>query len=326
MEYIIGDLRKDNALQASSEQIDNWKHFKSLFNINNDKLSFTEWIDLLDNGLGGLFFGKLKNKLPDQEMRAKIVVDLLLKYNLYGLCLFDGHGRMIYCIIKEFIARNINPDDYYFYIFDIHLETHIWHNEFFPMKNCCNINDNIFNEYNNSEKIYDHLAKDCLYYLNFCGLGDNHSNIKKFISNSYTPVILSCSRRCPNARKNETNRLIHNLRRISHRKMEKKCYLGLFETYVIENCDHKNMIENRGEPLDENRGEPLDENRGEPLDENRGEPLVYEIDKIIGNKPRHWLIKWKGYSVKEATYESKKSLRQQLGNKLYDELVAQWKC
>ena len=60
MEYIIGDLRKDNALQASSEQIDNWKHFKSLFNINNDKLSFTEWIDLLDNGLGGLFFGKLK--------------------------------------------------------------------------------------------------------------------------------------------------------------------------------------------------------------------------------------------------------------------------
>jgi len=304
MEYIIGDLRKDNALQASSEQIDNWKHFKSLFNINNDKLSFTEWIDLLDNGLGGLFFGKLKNKLPDQEMRAKIVVDLLLKYNLYGLCLFDGHGRMIYCIIKEFIARNINPDDYYFYIFDIHLETHIWHNEFFPMKNCCNINDNIFNEYNNSEKIYDHLAKDCLYYLNFCGLGDNHSNIKKFISNSYTPVILSCSRRCPNARKNETNRLIHNLRRISHRKMEKKCYLGLFETYVIEN-----------------RGGPLDENRDEPL-----EPLVYEIDKIIGNKPRHWLIKWKGYSVKEATYESKKSLRQQLGNKLYDELVAQWKC
>ena len=63
------------------------------------------------------------------------------------------------------------------------------------------------------------------------------------------------------------------------------------------------------------------ENRDEPL-----EPLVYEIDKIIGNKPRDWLIKWKGYSVKEATYESKKSLRQQLGNKLYDELVAQWKC
>jgi len=306
MEYIIGDLRKDNALQASSEQIDNWKHFKTLLNINNDKLSFTEWIDLLDNGLGGLFFGKLKNKLPDQETRAKIVVDLLLKNNLYGLCLFDGHGRMIYCIIKELLSRNINPDNYYFYIFDIHLETHIWHNEFFPMKNCCNINDNIFNE-------YTHLSMNCVYYLNFCGLGNNHNHIKTFISNSYTPVILSCSRRCPNARKNETNRLIHNLRRIPHRKLEKKCQLKLFETYMIENRDHKNMIENRDEPLEENRGEPL-------------EPLVYEIDKIIGNKPRYWLIKWKGYSVKEATYESKKSLRQQLGNKLYDELVAQWKC
>ena len=185
MEYIIGDLRKDNALQASSEQIDNWKHFKTLLNINNDKLSFTEWIDLLDNGLGGLFFGKLKNKLPDQETRAKIVVDLLLKNNLYGLCLFDGHGRMIYCIIKELLSRNINPDNYYFYIFDIHLETHIWHNEFFPMKNCCNINDNIFNEYTvsisneytNSGKIYHHLAMDCVYYLNFCGLGNNHNHM-----------------------------------------------------------------------------------------------------------------------------------------------------
>ena len=239
MEYIIGDLRKDNALQASSEQIDNWKHFKSLFNINNDKLSFTGWIDLLDNGLSGLFFGKLKNKLPDQEMRAKIVVDLLLKNNLYGLCLFDGHGRMIYCIIKEFIARNINPDNYYFYIFDIHRETHIWHNEFFPMKNCCNINDNIFNEYTNSGKIYNHLAMDCVYYLNFCGLRNNHNNIKTIISNSYTPVILSCSRRSPNPRKNKTNRLIHNLKRITHRKLKKKCRSGLFETYVIENRDHK---------------------------------------------------------------------------------------
>jgi hypothetical protein len=50
-------------------------------------------------------------------------------------------------------------------------------------------------------------------------------------------------------------------------------------------------------------------------------PGEYEIEKIIDGKRGFWLIKWKGYDGDEATWESKKSIKNQLGEELNKQLI-----
>ena len=217
MENILLPLREDNGLQASYNQITKLCKYKKQKQINNKEMTCSEWLEVFD---GELLFNNCQNKQNDQFTRASHIVKIILELNIKTICLFDGHGRMFYSIIKLLE----NPNDYKFIFFELDDQTHLWHKEFFPMKNCVNIHGNIFS--------YE-IPNDYFVYLNFCGLGDNHTDIKTFVQTRTNTTMFSCSRRCPNKKKNKTSTLIHNLYRINGMTMKKMCNLGTFETFII---------------------------------------------------------------------------------------------
>ena len=224
MEYIFENMRVGNALQPSQEQVDKLIEYKTYNGLDNSRMTNNVWLRAFNHGL---LFDDCPEKIQDQEYRAKIIVDNLLKYDLKKLVLFDGHGRMYWCILNDLKTRGLNIDDYHFYFYEIDKETHYWHNEYFPLRNCCNIFENIFESSN--------IFSNAFYYLNFCGIGNCHNELYEFLKTMINdlPVLMSCSRRSTNHRKNKTKTLLWNINR--NLKMEKVCYLKLFDTYLIQN-------------------------------------------------------------------------------------------
>jgi hypothetical protein len=226
MAFIFENMRPGNALQPMQEQTNKLLLYKIENNINTYKMSSLEWLKAFDHSL---LFDDCIEKVQDQKYRAKILVDYLLKCGLKTSVLFDGHGRMLYCILCDIKSRGLDVNEYFFYFYEIDEETHNWHNEYFPLKNCCNILENIFNA--------EHQFSNCLYYLNFCGIGGCQTDVYDFIKQRFeenkenAPVMLSCSRRSTNPRKNKTKTLLWNINR--NFNMDKVCYLKLFDTYLI---------------------------------------------------------------------------------------------
>jgi len=105
--------------------------------------------------------------------------------NMTNLKMMDGHGRMVYYVLKEFAKHN-NLDKLHIELYDIDDPVNEWHRLLFPQKYIKAIYENILD--------CQPDQTTCV-YLNFCGIEKQESKIKDFLNVYYNQCIISFSTR-----------------------------------------------------------------------------------------------------------------------------------
>ena len=162
IDYIIRDNpRGENPLQPSQNAQLLLRAFVMDGRIENPgDMTNSQWLNLMDNG--DLLYHNIEERTrPDQIERANAIVDSLIQSGERVVTLMDGHGRIIYYILRELQRRNRNVDDYEFDIYDLDDDVNAWHARFLPVSTSVHA-VNIFRS---------RTRLRGLVYLNFCGIG-----------------------------------------------------------------------------------------------------------------------------------------------------------
>ena len=169
--WIIGDNpREGNSLQPSRNAQLLLRQFMIDGSIlNPGVMTNTAWLSLLGNG-DVLYQHVDADARADQVVRAKAIVATLLETNQHVVTLMDGHGRIIYNILRELQLRGQSIDAYEFDICDLDDDVNAWHARFLPASTIvC------------AENIFESEELRGLVYLNFCGIGDYVASAAKMM-------------------------------------------------------------------------------------------------------------------------------------------------
>lgn len=111
-----------------------------------------------------------QNIIDDQLARAQAYAELFWMKNYSTIVLMDGHGRMLYTILKCLQHWDINIDQLDIYVVDLDPIVHEWHQLFFP-NNVISLQDDIIDLLEQHLDLQDEDENPTvLPYLNFCGL------------------------------------------------------------------------------------------------------------------------------------------------------------
>ncbi len=247
LDFILNYNHGENKFMPSKKQILYLEKYNEYFpNISND-MDPKNWLKLNLNLLFNPFSEGVKN---DQETRASIILSYMDKHKIKNLITMDGHGRFTGMIMskileklkhkyknkKEKIKEELSK--YKIYLIDIDENVTLWHKAYLP-SNFVNTlpTGSVFD-------LSDDLINSSMVYLNFCGVGNQMKNLKRFVLKmikSSRPLFLSYSVRA--IRPNTTSGIISswltdNKRKTDNNSPPFKTSLmserGLFKSYVIE--------------------------------------------------------------------------------------------
>ena len=169
--------------------------------VNPHSLSNLKWLELLDNG--DMLFNFIPESTKcDQLIRASSIVDELITSGCMCVTLMDGHGRMVYNILRELHNRDCDIDKYTFKLYDLDSDVDIWHQMFLPesVEGLC---DDILVLSSGKLRNIDELPG--IIYFNFCGIGSSldalNAMLFKIATNSRVVFFSWCSRGTSSARK-----------------------------------------------------------------------------------------------------------------------------
>lgn len=184
------DIRepKSNKLAPSIHQTKQLKQIDNIKIIQKYTLQKTfELLTLISKTLESSYRIGIKRR-QSYENRAKIIYDTMQQNNMTNLKMMDGHGRMVYYVLKEFAKHN-NLDKLHIELYDIDDTVNVWHQLLFPQKYIKAIHGNILD---------CHPDERTCVYLNFCGIENQESKIKDFLNIYYHQCIISFSTRSNN--------------------------------------------------------------------------------------------------------------------------------
>lgn len=175
---IKSTLRLDNLLQPSHMAHALLTHFVGTCKIiNPHNLTNSQWLDLMADG--NMLFNFIKdNTKYDQIIRANAIVDELITSSYTTVTLMDGHGRMVFNILKELCTRGYDINKYTFKLYDLDSNIVDWHHAFLP-KSVESIWDDILCSSSNKLKHIDELPG--IVYFNFCGIGKSIDALKNML-------------------------------------------------------------------------------------------------------------------------------------------------
>lgn len=174
--------------------LDRWLHIansKGNYNRKNPIL-----FDLLST-----YPGNNANILRDQKMRAKEIVESMIRSELFVLKTMDGHGRFVLCFFNEICERELDPSLYTIELYDLNEVTHRWHELFMPKSNVKCFRSDILDSLEETKTTEDEdIKQKSQLYLNFCGIsGNDPDDIKNCIyvslGNFIEPFISFSTRR-----------------------------------------------------------------------------------------------------------------------------------
>lgn len=160
---------RSNRFQATFGQVELLKKLNFPF----PQMSASTWLNYCDT-LGfkdNIFFEKDPNVFEDQVKRAFHIAETFWRENYRILVLMDGHGRMLYRILRALQTWDIDIDNIQIYVVELDETTHEWHQHFFPC-NVTSVKDDIFNLLSSHICADSTNSQKVLPYLNFCGLGN----------------------------------------------------------------------------------------------------------------------------------------------------------
>jgi hypothetical protein len=133
------------------------------------------WLDILDSGDSLRDALEIKEHIAaDQNKRAVEVIDTMLRRGETHLTLLDGHGRMLYEILRQVQIRDpANINKYTFDVYDLNPNVNLWHDLFFP-NSVRVIKGNVLKS--------ETQLEDGMIYFNFCGVMDQIDDIVKYTS------------------------------------------------------------------------------------------------------------------------------------------------
>ncbi|ETO01891.1 histon H1 [Reticulomyxa filosa] len=112
----------------------------------------------------------------DLEKRAEAVAQLLIKGNFKTLRLMDGHGRILFLILKHLIdqKREDLVDSLKIELVDIDADVHAYHKGVFVGEGCKNI------KVIHKDVLDMGISPATLVYLNFCGIAKSVKKVETF--------------------------------------------------------------------------------------------------------------------------------------------------
>jgi len=129
-------------------------------------LTNTQWLEANEGRGQGtdnpLFDGLRIDEIEDQVLRANSIAAEMVRTNDYRVTILDGHGRIIFLILRA--LRELNPemvDRARFTIIDITRSVDQWHRLFLPASTTC-YEDDFFGDITRLTGIV---------YVNFCSIG-----------------------------------------------------------------------------------------------------------------------------------------------------------
>lgn len=247
LDFILNHSHGENKFKPSLKQLYYLRKYNEYFPNISDDMDPEKWLKLNLNLLFNPFSEWVKN---DQETRASIIFSYMERHNIKNLITMDGHGRFTGMIMskiyeklkrkyknkKEIIKEELSK--YKIYLIDIDENVTLWHKAYLP-SNFVNTlpTGSVFD-------LSDDLINSSMVYLNFCGVGNQMKNLKRFVLKmikSSRPLFLSYSVRAmqphtpsgiisswltDNNRKTNNNSPPFITRPISQR--------GFFRSYVID--------------------------------------------------------------------------------------------
>jgi len=140
-----------------------------------ENMTAKEWLKKCeDKDIQDLMFFQDVSK--DQRMRSLHIAETFWMDDYQILVMLDGHGRMLYQILRDLEQHQVDIDAITVYIVELDPITHLWHEIFFP-KNVISMNGNILELLNLHIK-NDPMNTACvLPYLNFCGLHNQQRRV-----------------------------------------------------------------------------------------------------------------------------------------------------
>ena len=161
LKFVINNnLRVDNSLMPSKTAQLLLRHLILDGTIQDlHKLTNLKWMEIMSDESILYETSNFSNLQEDHKQRAKELVDSLIATNSNTIALMDGHGRIVWQLLRELSNRGLDLDTYIFHIYDIDHDVNAWHYRFLPVS-CKIIPKDILVQTNYPQVIY----------LNFCGL------------------------------------------------------------------------------------------------------------------------------------------------------------
>ena len=165
-------VNKKNPLQPSIKQVEKLENMTKI-NSFLQNLTPIEWCKVLAPYKSYLFSGKSYLKIPDQEFRAKMLLEYITKNpSINTIVTMDGHGRFILTLLQKlgYLSNTIK-----IIVPEINPIVNRWHINFFPSA-ITSVNANI----------YDFEPDEhTLIYMNFCGIGgiNGQKELANYLSN-----------------------------------------------------------------------------------------------------------------------------------------------
>lgn len=164
------NFQNDNRLMPNKEARRQLRTILKKYNLSLNTLTRKEWYNLISEKdiLESLFLdleNGMKQKLEDQHERARILVQILENDpNKTSVTILDGHGRFLYCLLKELRkSKKSRVRNIQIIVVDQDPDVHKWHCIFFPKDVDC-FEGNIFDQ-------KTLCCQSNFFYFNFCGIG-----------------------------------------------------------------------------------------------------------------------------------------------------------
>ena len=246
IDFILNYNHGENKFKPSLKQLYYLRKYNEYFQNISDDMDPEKWLKLNLDLLYSPFSELVKN---DQETRAKIILSYMERHNIKNLITMDGHGRFVGMIMSKLVEKlhykhknkqkvKEELQKYKVYLIDIDEHVTLWHKAFLPSYFVNTLpTGSVFD-------LSDDLINNSMVYLNFCGIGDQMENLKRFVLNyikSYRPLFLSYSVRAiqsHTANGNVSSWLTDNNRRTDNNSPPFKTSLmserGHFKSYVLD--------------------------------------------------------------------------------------------
>ena len=246
LDFILNYNHGENKFKPSLKQLYYLRKYNEYFPNISDDMDPEKWLKLNLNLLYSPFSEWVKN---DQETRAKIILSYMERHNIKNLITMDGHGRFVGMIMfklvqklqrkyknKEKVKEELQK--YKVYLIDIDENVTLWHKAYLPSYFVNTLPTGSVFDLSND------LIDNSMIYLNFCGVGNQMKNLKRFVLKmikSSRPLFLSYSVRAMQPHTPSgiiSSWLTDNNRRTDNNSPPFKTRLmskrGFFMSYVIE--------------------------------------------------------------------------------------------
>ena len=171
----------ENALQPSEAQVTVLRAFQKIFQFS--ELGLNEWLA----HFADLSIFSRGSKDVDYDIRADAIWDkwsqsVTANGKVSDLVLMDGHGRIVYRLLRKLMDANMNGsipegDIRKIIVVDLSKTVDDWHREFFPKNYVVSVKGDIF------KYVETLMPKSYYLYLNFCGVGSMVNSIMKLDQN-----------------------------------------------------------------------------------------------------------------------------------------------